>query len=194
MNTKSSTKLGVVIASVREGRVGAPIADWVVERAREHGGFEIDLVDLKEVDLPFLQEPGHPRLRQYTDERTIAWSARIDAIDAFVFVTPEYNWSTPPALANALDHLHQEWKYKPAAFVSYGGVSGGLRGAQATRLRLAAFNMMTIAEGVVIPFVAHHVKDGRFVPSELQVKAATVMLRELRRWSDALRTLRATPA
>lgn len=141
--------------------------------------------------LPKLREPNHPKLRRYTEEGTLAWSARVDALDAFVFVTPEYNYSTPPPLANALDHLYAEWTYKPAAFVSYGGISGGLRGVQMTKQRLSAFNMMAIVEAVAIPSVARQVQDGRFTATDAQVKAAGVMLRELRRWSDALATLRA---
>jgi NAD(P)H-dependent FMN reductase len=183
-------RLGVVLVSVREGRVGAAIASWVVERAREHAGFDVELVDLREIDLPMLREPNHPRLRRYTEPKTRAWSAIVDALDAFVFVTPEYNYSTPPSLANALDHLHAEWACKPASFVSYGGISGGLRGVQMTKQRLVAFNMMPIVEAVAIPFVAKQVQDARFAASESQARAAGLMLTELGRWTAALATLR----
>jgi NAD(P)H-dependent FMN reductase len=183
-------RLGVVLVSVREGRVGAAVAAWALERATEHAGFGVELVDLKAIDLPLLREPNHPRLRAYTEPKTHAWSATVDALDAFVFVTPEYNYSTPPSLANALDHLYVEWTCKPAAFVSYGGISGGLRGVQMTKQRLVAFNMMPIVESVTIPFVAKQVQDGRFAATDSQVRAAGIMLDELRRWSVALATLR----
>jgi NAD(P)H-dependent FMN reductase len=181
----------VVLVSVREGRVGAAVADWVLRRAEEHGGFEVELLDLKAIDLPLLREPHHPRLRKYTAEKTIAWSATIEALDAFVFVTPEYNFSTPPSLGNALDHLYVEWTYKPAAFVSYGGISGGLRGVQMTKQKLVAFNMMPIVEAVTIPFIAKQVQDGRFTPAEAQEKAVRVVFDELLRWTNAMRPLRA---
>lgn len=183
-------RLGIVLASVREGRAGEAVGNWVLEGARSHGGFDVELVDLKAIDLPLLREPNHPRLRKYLDPKTQAWSATVDALDAFVFVTPEYNHGTPPALSNALDHLYSEWSYKPSAFVSYGGISGGLRGVQMTKPRLLAFNMMPIVEGVVIPFVAKQVRNGRFEPNETQAKALQTTLSELVRWTQALRTLR----
>ena len=117
-------KLHVIFASTRDGRQGLPIAEWVVERARAHGKFEPQLVDLREVNLPLFDEPKHPRFRQYEHAHTKAWSAIVDAADAFVFVTPEYNYGMPPALLNAIDYLSQEWAYKPASIVSYGGPLG----------------------------------------------------------------------
>lgn len=186
----SVPRLGLVIVSVREGRVGKPVADWFLQRARQHGGFDVQWVDLKEVGLPVLSEPHHPRLKKYTQEATKAWSATVDALDAFVFVTPEYNFSTPPGLVNALDHLYQEWLYKPAGFVSYGGISGGLRATQMTRMMLATFKMVPMVEQVIIPFVSKEVKDGVFPGGEKFDTSAQVMLDELLRWTNALRVLR----
>jgi NAD(P)H-dependent FMN reductase len=183
-------RLGVVVASVREGRVGGPVSDWFMERARQHGGFELALLDLKAVDLPLLSEPHHPRLRKYTHEKTKAWSATIDALDAFVFVTPEYNYCAPPALINALDHLYGEWNYKAAGVVSYGGVSGGLRAAQVTRQFVSAFKMVPVVEAVAIPFVARLIEDGRFTGGEHYDQPAAAMLDELMRWTRALAALR----
>src|SRR3954466_5408813 len=107
-------RLGVIIASVREGRVGATIADWFLGAARNHGQFEPDLIDLKNARLPLLEEANHPRLQNYHHDETKAWSALISGFDAFTLVTPEYNYGTPPALLNALDHLFVEWQYKTA--------------------------------------------------------------------------------
>lgn len=186
-------RLGVVLSSVREGRTGAAVADWVMDQSRGHGGFEVELVDLKAIDLPLLREPHHPKLRKYTDPKTVAWSRIVDALDALVLVTPEYNHGTPAALSNALDHLHSEWSYKAAAFVSYGGISGGLRSVQMTKPRLLAFNMMPIVEAVPIPFVAKQIHADRFEATDAQVQALDAMLDELRRWTDALSVLRARP-
>lgn len=187
------TRLGVIIGSTRQGRVGLPVATWFVEHARQHGKFDISVLDLTVIALPLLEEPKHPRLAQYQDPRTIAWSNTIKALDAFVLVTPEYNYSSPPALVNALDHLYQEWNYKPAAFVNYGGISGGTRGAEVTKQILYSLKMVPITEAVTIPFVAKQIdpESGRFLANDTNGKAATVLLDELLRWSEALRVLRA---
>jgi NAD(P)H-dependent FMN reductase len=183
-------RLGVVITSVREGRVGGAVGQWVLARARQHGGFDVELVDLKQVGLPILSEPNHPRLKKYTQETTKAWSATVERLDAFVFVTPEYNHSTCPALVNALDHLYAEWNYKPAAFVSYGGISGGLRAVQDVKPQLAALKMVPILEAVTIPFVAKLLDKGTFAGGETYEASAKTMLDELLRWTTALAVLR----
>jgi NAD(P)H-dependent FMN reductase len=185
-------KLTVVIASVREERVGPSIAKWFVERARAHGQLELEVVDLKELALPLLDEPQHPRLRQYKYEHTKRWSAIVDAADAYVFVTPEYNFGSPPALVNAVDYVLHEWAYKPAGFVSYGGVSGGLRSVQMTKQLLTSVKVMPIPEAVTIPFFRNFLgPDGAFAGGEANDKAAGVMLDELVRWASALAPLRA---
>jgi NAD(P)H-dependent FMN reductase len=184
-------RLGVVVASVREGRIGLPIAEWVVAGARAHGAFDPVLVDLQAVGLPLLSEPHHPRLQKYEQETTKAWSAMVRALDAFVFVTAEYNHAVPPALLNALDHVYVEWNYKAAAFVSYGGVSAGMRSVQTIKPILTALKMAPIVEAVAIAFPAKLLDaDGRFGGDESHQKALTVMLDELARWDGALRTLR----
>ena len=183
-------KLQVIFASTREGRQGFPIAEWVLERARAHGKFEPELVDLREVNLPLFDEPHHPRLRQYQHPHTKSWSAIVAAADAFVFVTPEYNYGMPPALLNAIDYLFAEWAYKPASIVSYGGVSGGTRSAQMTRQMLTGLKVMPLPEGVSIPFFSKMISEGRFAAGELQEKSAVAMLDELGRWAVALATLR----
>jgi NAD(P)H-dependent FMN reductase len=137
-------------------------------------------------------EPEHPRLRKYEHEHTKAWSARIDRADAFVFVSPEYNFSTPPSLTNALDYLLHEWAYKPAGFVSYGGVSGGLRAAQMTKLTLTALKIVPLAEAVTIPFFTKFINadTGAFEAEDTQNKAAQTMLNELVKWANALQAMR----
>jgi NAD(P)H-dependent FMN reductase len=184
-------KLGVVIVSVREERGGLAVAEWFLAIARRHGTFEVVAIDLKEIDLPLVKEPRHPRLQQYTMEKTKAWSALVAGLDAFVFVTPEYNHGTPPPLSNALDYLFVEWNYKPAGFVSYGGVSAGTRGVQMTKQILGSLKMVAIVEAVNIPFYTK-LLDGssRFTGGEANEKAAVLMLTELARWAAALAPLR----
>jgi NAD(P)H-dependent FMN reductase len=186
-------RLGIVIASVREGRVGLPVAKWFIERAQQHAKFEVETVDLKEIALPVFSERYHPRLQKYESDKQKEWSAVVAALDAFVFVTPEYNHGISPALLNAFDYLYVEWNYKPAAFVSYGGISGGLRAVQMTRQTMAALKMVSIVEAVTIPFVAQAIdrESGTFKANEQHDKSATVLLDELYRWAGALATLRA---
>ena len=105
-------------------------------------------------------------------------------------MTPEYNFGMAPALLNALDYLAAEWKYKAAGFVSYGGISGGLRSVQMTRVMLANLRMVPVVDAVTIAFVAKQMADGRFVPNEQNNKAAAAMLAELAKWEGALKTLR----
>ena len=182
--------LGVVVASLREGRVGLPVAEWFIGHVRSHGKFEPSLLDLKVIDLPMLTARKHPRLGGYELEPTKAWAASVAACDAFVFVTPEYNHGIAPALVNALDHVNAEWNYKACSFVSYGGVSAGLRAVHAAKTTVAALKMVPIFEGVPIPFVAQLIQDGVFKGSETLDKSALLMLDELVRWDGALRTLR----
>jgi NAD(P)H-dependent FMN reductase len=183
-------KLHVVVASTRPGRVGMPIAEWFVERAKAHGAFEIELVDLKAVGLPHMDEPKHPRLGEYQHDHTKRWSAIVGAADAFVFVTPEYNYGLAPALVNALDFLFKEWAYKPVGFVSYGGLSGGTRSVQMTKLVVTSLKMMPLPEAVSIAFFHNHMKDGVFTGTDQHDKSVVSMLDELARWTGALAALR----
>ncbi len=173
-------KLHVILASTRPGRAGEPIADWFVERAIAHGAFDVELVDLAEVALPFMDEPNHPRLRRYTHEHTKAWSARVDSADAFVFVTPEYNYGLTAPLKNAIDFLHYEWQYKPVGFVSYGGVAAGTRAVQMLKQVVTTLKMLPLFEAVNIPFHTQLIdEEGALEANEVMVKAAAAMLDEL---------------
>jgi NAD(P)H-dependent FMN reductase len=188
----SAVRLAVVVTSTREERVGPVIADWFIERARAHGKFEVQPIDLKEVGLPLLDEPTHPRFRQYQHAHTKAWSATVDAADAFVFVTPEYNYAMPPALLNAIDYVFHEWAYKPAAFVSYGGVSGGTRSVQMAKQVLTGVRVMPIPEAVSFPFFRNLIgPDDKLAPGDAAEKSATALLDELHRWATALASMRA---
>lgn len=188
-----SLKLHTIIASTRPGRIGASVGHWFHQFAEQHGDFEPDLVDLADFELPVYDEPVHPRKQQYEHEHTKRWSQSVAAADTFVFVAPEYNHSPTPALVNAMDFVYREWHYKPCGFVSYGGVSGGLRAAQAARLQAATLKMMPIPEGVPIPSVSSHIDDntGHFASNELIDDAAQTMLDELARWAAALKPMRA---
>lgn len=186
-----SLKLHIIICSTRPGRVGPAVAHWFHDFARQHGGFDAELVDLADFNLPVYDEPAHPRMQQYQHEHTKRWGKSVAAADAYVFVTPEYNYSPPPSLVNALDFVYREWNYKPCGFVSYGGVSGGLRATQMARLHVTTLKMMPMMEGVTVPMVASHIDDsGVFGSNELIDVSAKTMLDELLRWAEALRPMR----
>jgi NAD(P)H-dependent FMN reductase len=193
---KQMLKLQVVTVSTRKGRVGPVIADWFHDQATKHARFELERVDLAEVNLPLFDEPHHPRFGKYEHEHTKAWSAIVSRADAFVFVTPEYDYGAPAALSNALQYLMNEWAYKAVAFASYGGVSGGTRGVQMAKQIVTALRMMPIPDGVAIPFFSQHLDKAtnRFAPGDVQDKAAVTMLDELLKWSAALAPLRGPEA
>jgi NAD(P)H-dependent FMN reductase len=183
--------LQVIIASVRPSRIGGKVADWFIPLAGKQGGFTVERIDLRELNLPMMNEPHHPSQQKYEHEHTKQWSATIARGDAYAFVTPEYDYGPPAPLINALQYLAKEWRYKPVGFVSYGGVSGGTRSANGLRIYASALSMMPLAEAVSIPFAGKLVDGDRFVPGDVQDTAATKLVTELARWEGALRTLRA---
>jgi NAD(P)H-dependent FMN reductase len=184
-------KLLVVIASTRPGRVGRTIGDWFVEQAVQHGGFDVEVADLAEIDLPLFDESAHPATGQYVHQHTKDWSALVGSADAFVFVMPEYNYSFNAALKNAIDYLNREWAYKPVAFVSYGGVSGGLRAVQMIKQVVTALRMTPIVDAVAIPMVRTMLDDEGFHPNDIVSSSAKVMLDELVKVGKAMTRMRA---
>jgi NAD(P)H-dependent FMN reductase len=184
-------RLTIIIGSTRPGRSGLPIAEWFAGRARAHGGFDVGVVDLAVLNLPLLDEPHHPRLGRYVHRHTKDWSATVDASDAFVIVTPEYNAGYPAPLKNALDYLANEWFDKPVGFVSYGGVSAGTRAVQQLEQVVMTLKMHPLLEAVHIPFHPQFIgEDGRVHANEIMEQAAGAMLDQLVRVEAALRPLR----
>ncbi len=183
--------LKIIIASTRPGRKGPAIGAWIYETAKNNPVFEVTLLDLAIINLPFLDEPHHPRLKKYEQEHTKNWSTIIDDSDAFIFVTPEYNFGYPAPLKNALDFLYHEWSYKPVAFVSYGGLAGGTRSVQMLKQVVTALKMMPIVESVNLPFFTKHLNEqDTFVPDDSITKSAEAMLSELTKWAESLKTMR----
>ena len=189
-NSDETIDLLIIIASTRPGRVGLPVGEWITGIAEAHGGFTVRVADLATINLPFMNEPVHPVKKQYMFDHTKAWSETVEAADAYLFVMPEYNNSMTAPLKNAIDYLSQEWGYKPVGFVSYGGVSGGLRAVQQVKGTVAALKMTAVSEAVTIPSVANFVHDGLFAPEERVTTAANTMLGQVRRWAIALKPLR----
>lgn len=184
-------KLTIVLTSTRPGRVGKTVADWFHDYAKANpAGFEVGFADLEDVNLPLLDEPNHPAMKKYEHEHTKRWSEIVDNSDAFIFVLPEYNYTAPPSFVNAVDYLYREWNYKPAGFVSYGGVSGGIRSTETAKHLLSTVEMVPVKQQVMIPMVADHLVDGVFKPTEIHERSAKTMLETMARWATALQNMR----
>lgn len=185
--------LKVIACSTREERKGIAVAEWFFEKTKEEANeFDVEFLDLKEINLPMLDEPKHPKLQQYNFDHTKVWSSKIDEADAFVFVMPEYNYGMPPAMLNAIDYVFKEWNYKPAGLVSYGGISGGLRSAQMSKLVLTTVKVVPLTEAVSISFFEQHIsEEGKFQSDSRIDKSCDIMMAELLKWAKALKTMRA---
>ncbi|MCI3930546.1 NADPH-dependent FMN reductase [Streptomyces sp. AN091965] len=178
-------KVAVVVGSNREGRFGPVVAEWLLRHVREHQGFEVDVVDLAEVDLP-------TSLSHRPDAATRAELAKVSpklaAADAFVVLTPEYNHSYPASLKSLIDWHHPEWQAKPIAFVSYGGLSGGLRSVEHLRPVFAELHAVTIRDTVSFHNAGALFDDeGNHKEPAAADAAAKAMLDQLAWWAWALR-------
>jgi len=184
-------KLKIILCSTRPERKGPAVCEWFLELAKTYKAFKIELIDLKEENLPFHNEPKIPALQKYKHKRTKQWSKKIDSGDAFIFVTPEYNHGYSAPLKNALDFLFKEWNYKPVAFVSYGGVSGGTRSAQMLIQVVTALKMMPLTESIHLTNFTKYFSDkGEFNPGPEAAHALDTMMKELERWSMGLNQMR----
>ncbi len=119
-------KIGIIVGSTRPGRLGSGIGEWVLEEAKQHSGADFEIIEIADYDLSLLGEATVPGAanRNYENPNTTRWSQKIDELDGFVFVTPEYNHSVPAAMKNAFDVISPEWSDKTVAFVGYGADSG----------------------------------------------------------------------
>ncbi len=183
--------LKIIVGSTRPGRQGLPVARWVEQFAKDYDKFDVELVDLAEIALPILDEAGHPRMQKYEHEHTKRWSKIVGSADAFVFVTPEYDYFVPASLVNAVQYLFNEWSEKPAGVVSYGGVSGGLRSTQELRLLLSNVNVVALPATVPIPFFNKQINEAKvFEPSDPTVSGTKHMFDQLYRWAVGLKRMR----
>lgn len=180
----------VIVATTRPGRLGPDVARWFLaaSQAEQRAG-SVDLADLAELGLPMLDEPEHPSSGVYRHEHTRRWSARVAAADAFVVVTPEYNFGMPAVLKNALDFLYSEWAWKPVAFVSYGNTSAGTRSVQMAKQVVTTLRMVPIGATLALR-IADTVEDGRVRTDAVPAGAARTVLTELLRVAAALLPLR----
>lgn len=182
-------KSGIILGSTRPGRNGEAVARWVHEIAKKRTDAEFELVDIKDFNLPLLDEPIPPSQGKYSLPHTKAWAAKIASFDAFVFVTPEYNHGISGALKNAIDFLYAEWNNKAAGFVSYGS-AGGARAVEQLRLVMAELQIADVRAQVMLSLFTDFENFRVFKPAAHQKDAVTAMLDQVIAWGTALKPLR----
>ena len=188
----SKPKLAIVIGSVRPNRFADHAARWIAEIARNHGGFDVEVIDLKDYPLPLFAEEISPAFAPSKDAVAHRWQQKIGEFDAYLFTAAEYNHGPTAVLKNALDYAHAEWRNKPIAFVGYGGV-GGARAIEHLRLTAIELQMAPIRTAVHILFPAYLavVKEGRALADfDYLNQNAKDMLDQLAWWGSALKTAR----
>ena len=182
-------KVGIITGSTRPNRKSPDVAKWVLETARKRSDAEYELVDITDFELPLLDEPMPPIMGKYQQPHTKRWAAKITSLDAFVFVSPEYNHGIPAALMNAIDFLFAEWKDKAAGFVSYGG-AGGARAVEHLRLVLAEVHVATVRAQVLLSMMTDFENFTTFKPSSHHEKSVGTVLNQVVSWGGALKQLR----
>ena len=182
-------RIGIIIGSTRPGRNGEAVAKWTYEIAQKRSDAEFELVDIKDFNLPLLDEPVPPSLGQYSKEHTKVWAAKINSFDAYVFVTPEYNHGTSAALKNAIDFIYKEWNNKAAGFVGYGGASG-TRAVENLRLIMGEMQVATVRAQVGLSLFTDFENFSVFKPAPPQEQSVNAMLDQVIAWGGALKTLR----
>lgn len=182
-------KVGIITGSTRPGRVNEGVARWVFEQAKARGDAEYELVDIQAFNLPLLDEPVPPSMGKYSKPHTQAWSAKIASLDAFVFVTPEYNHGISGALKNALDFLYNEWNDKAAGFVSYGS-AGGTRAVEHLRGVMAELQVADVRQQVVLSLSTDFENYTVFKPADRHQKSLSTLFEQVVKWGTALKTVR----
>src|SRR5207248_4283522 len=167
-------RIAIILGSTRPGRNGAAVARWVYEVAQQRSDAEFELVDIKDFNLPLLDEPMSPTMGQYTHQHTKDWSAKIASFDAYVFVTPEYNHATSGALKNAIDFLYNEWINKAAGFIGYGATSGA-RAVENLRLIMGELQVATVRAQVGLSMSTDFENFSVFKPTPHHENAVNAM-------------------
>jgi NAD(P)H-dependent FMN reductase len=183
------TKIAIILGSTRPNRNGAAVAQWVYEIAQKRDDAEYELLDLRDYNLPFLDEPNPPSMGKYDRPHTKIWSSKIRSFDGYVFVTAEYNKSFPAAVKNSIDLLFQEWNNKACAFVGYGttGASGAIA---ALRVVTAEVGMASVRNQVGLSLFSDFKDYTEFAPAGHRQQELAITLDEVVAWSEALATLR----
>jgi NAD(P)H-dependent FMN reductase len=186
-------RIAIIIGSTRPGRKADTVARWIYEIAARRSDAEVEIVDLKDFNLPLLDEPMPPAMGQYSQPHTRAWSTKIDQFDAYIFVTPEYNHAPSAVLKNAIDFLYREWNNKAAGFVSY-GINGGSLAVEHLRMVMGELQVADVKAQVSLSLVNDFENYSILKPGPRQEKVAHMMLDQVVAWGSALRQLRVASA
>jgi NAD(P)H-dependent FMN reductase len=189
MPNEEKLKIAIILGSTRPNRNGEAVAKWFHDLATRRADADYELIDIKDFNLPLLDEPIPPSQGKYSQPHTKAWAQKIEAFDAFVFVTPEYNHSTSGALKNAIDFLYKEWNNKAAGFVSYGS-AGGVRAVEHLRLIMAELQIADVRAQVTLSLFTDFENFSTFKPAAQHEQTAKTMLDQLRVWGEAMRSAR----
>jgi NAD(P)H-dependent FMN reductase len=182
-------ELAIIIGSTRPNRVGEAVARWVEQIAQQRRDAEFELVDIRDFNLPLLDEPVPPSQGKYSQPHTRAWAAKIGSFDGYIFVTPEYNHGIAGALKNAIDFLYAEWNNKAAGFVGYGSASG-TRAVESLRLVMAELQVATVRAQVALSLRTDFENFTVFKPAPYHEKSLHQMFDQVIAWSGALKALR----
>jgi NAD(P)H-dependent FMN reductase len=182
-------KVGIIVGSTRPGRKALAVAEWVKGIAASRSDATFEVVDIAEYNLPLFDEPTPPSLGRYSKEHTKKWAAKIASLDAFVFVTPEYNHSTSGALKNAIDFLFAEWANKSAGFVGYGS-SLGARAIEHLRGIVGELQVADVRTAVGLSLFEDFENYTLFKPRDLHKTNMSHMLDQVVGWGTALRGYR----
>ena len=186
-------KIALILGSTRDARFAPIPAAWMMEQAAARGDVELELVDLKEFDLPLFNEKASNAWMPSEDPRAVAWQKRIGEFDGYIVVTAEYNHSITGALKNAFDQAYVEWAHKPIGFLAYGGV-GGARAVEHARNIAVELQMVPVHAGVHIggsDYIATvHQRQPMSTISEHIAPSAQTMLNEIVWWGTATRRQR----
>jgi NAD(P)H-dependent FMN reductase len=185
-------KIAIVVGSTRPGRKAEAVARWVLGIAAKRSDAQFELVDIKDFNLPLLDEPVPPSMGQYSQPHTKAWAQKIASYDAYVFVTPEYNHGPSAALKNAIDFLYAEWNNKAAGFVSYGAASSGGRAVEQLRLVMGELQVADVRAQVLLSLFTDFEHYAAFKPAAVHETTLATMLDQLVAWGEAMKTVRAT--
>ena len=176
--------------------LGRSQPQWIFELARQREQLDVELLDLKEVDLPFFNEKATNLWVPSEDPKAIAWQQKIGQFDGYIVVTPEYNRSMPASLKNAFDQAYNEWNKKPIGFVGYGAV-GAARAVEHARATATELQMVNLRSAVHIggsEFFKVHPGMGNQPISAIQeaiLPSAKDLLDQLIWWGEATKAKRA---
>jgi NAD(P)H-dependent FMN reductase len=180
--------IAIIVGSTRPGRNGAAVAVWIHEQSSTRKAATYEVVDLEDTGLPLLDEAVPALAGRYEHQHTQDWAATVARFDGFVFVTPEYNHSTSPALLNALDYVYGEWNNKAVGFVSY-GTSYGVRAVEHLRGVVGELQMADIRNQVRFALPGNF-PDRVFTPGPEHEGQTVDLFEQLELWAGALRTVR----